>query len=569
MILPYRAVAMVVLLLSMVACANPPAPRSTASDTEPRISGAPKRITAAIRGVPKTVSVMIDSAGAGRTKGLTEVENLLNAGLIMTDGDGAFRPRLAEAVPTIENGQWRLMPDGGMETTWKIKPNAAWHDGTPFTAEDLVFTATIARDKDLAIVLDPAYEYVESVEAPDPRTVLVRWSRPFIEADTLLSRAASQQVLPMPRHLLERAYQQDKASFLQLPYWSEGFVGSGPFRMKEWASDSHVLVEANDAYVFGRPKLDTIEVKFIGDVNVTMANVLAGALDITLRGGLSLEQGLYVRDHWRGGRMDRSVAGLSGLFPQFMDPRPAVVADARFRRALTHAMDRQALADTLQPGSPIGHSAISPNDPEYAAVESSVVKYDYDPRRALQLLEESGLTRGGDGFFSDGRGERLTIQIQTTPDDIREKMILVIGDYWQQVGVAGELYVLPRQAASDRRLRVTFPALEATQSGSSHPTAYKTSQIPLPENNYSGTNRSRYSHPEMDELIDRYFVTIPVEERNRLMARMVNHLTERVVNIGIFYIMEPVAVSNRMANVALPKGVDNLLGWNVHEWDVK
>jgi hypothetical protein len=73
----------------------------------------------------------------------------------------------------------------------------------------------------------------------------------------------------------------------------------------------------------------------------------------------------------------------------------------------------------------------------------------------------------------------------------------------------------------------------------------------------------------MDELIDRYFVTIPTDERNRLMARMVNHLTDGAVNIGIFYIMEPVAVSNRMASVALPKGADNLLGWNVHEWDVK
>ncbi len=567
---PQHFVAAVFLLAStLVACANPSPPQAMSARSESQTSVGPKRITAAIRGVPKTVSVMIDSAGAGRTKGLTEVENLLNAGLVMTDADGSLRPRLAEAVPTIENGLWKVLPDGRMETTWKLRPGAVWHDGTPVTADDLVFTTVVARDKELAIVHDPAYEYLESVAAPDPTMLVATWTRPFIEADTLLSRAGTTQVLPMPRHLLEQAYQQDRAGFLLLPYWNEGFVGSGPFKLREWAMDSHVVVEANDRYVLGRPKLDLIEVKFIGDANVTMANVLANALDITLRGGLSFEQGLVVRDQWRDGRMDRSVAGVTGLFPQFMNPSPAVVGDVRFRRALMHAMDRQVLSDILQTGSPIGHSAISPNDPEYPAIESSIVRYEYDPRRAVQLIEETGYARAVDGAFVDSRGEKLAVKVQTTTDDLREKMILIIGDYWQQVGVQGEPYVLPRQAASDRQLRTTFPAFEATQSGSSHPTAYRSSQIPLPENNFSGTNRSRYSHPELDELIDRYFVTIPVAERNTIMARMVNHLTERAVHIGIFYIMEPVAISNRVQNVQLPKGQDNLLGWNVHEWDVQ
>jgi peptide/nickel transport system substrate-binding protein len=561
--------AALLLTFTVLGCANPMPNQAESRQAErPAVSG-PKRITAAIRGVPKTASVMIDSAGAGRTKGLTEVENLLNAGLVMADADAALRPRLAEAVPTIENGLWKLLPDGRMETVWKLRPDARWHDGNLITAEDLVFTTTVARDKELAIVYDPAYDYVDSVEARDAATFVATWTRPFIEADTLLSRAGTTQVLPIPRHLLERAYVHDRASFLQLPYWNEGFVGSGPFKLREWVTDSHLLVEANDAYVLGRPKLDQIEVRFIGDANVTMANVLANALDITLRGGLSFEQGLVVRDQWRDGRMDRSVAGVTGLFPQFMNPSPAVVADARFRRALAHAMDRQVLSDTLQTGSPVGHSAISPNDPEYPAVERSIVRYDYDPRRAIQLIDEMGSTRGADGIFSDARGERLAVKVQTTTDDLREKMILIIGDYWQQVGVQGELFILPRQAANDRQLRTTFPAFEATQSGSSHPTAYRSSQIPLPENNFSGTNRSRYSNAELDELIDRYFVTIPVADRNAIMARMVNHLTERAVHIGIFYIMEPVAISNRVQNVLLPKGQDNLLSWNVHEWDVR
>ena len=68
-------------------------------------------------------------------------------------------------MPTADNGLWRVLPDGRMETTWRIKENARWHDGTPFTADDLVFTTTIDRDADLPILRHPGYASVESVQA--------------------------------------------------------------------------------------------------------------------------------------------------------------------------------------------------------------------------------------------------------------------------------------------------------------------------------------------------------------------------------------------------------------------
>src|SRR4030095_15173564 len=112
--------------------------------------------------------------------------------------------------------------DGRMETMWKIRPGARWHDGTPFTSDDLVFTARVVQDPELAVFRDRAYELIESVEAPDPRTVTVRWRRPFLEADTLFGTLA----LPMPRHILERPFIEDKTTFLDLPHWSQEFIGA-------------------------------------------------------------------------------------------------------------------------------------------------------------------------------------------------------------------------------------------------------------------------------------------------------------------------------------------------------
>src|SRR5207249_2679056 len=86
----------------------------------------PKRITIAIMGDPSGLGNTIDRAGAGGTPGLDAVEEMVNTGLSQVDAGGVLRPVVAEVVPSLENGLWKLLPDGRMETTWRIKPNVQW-----------------------------------------------------------------------------------------------------------------------------------------------------------------------------------------------------------------------------------------------------------------------------------------------------------------------------------------------------------------------------------------------------------------------------------------------------------
>src|SRR5437764_794195 len=81
-------------------------------------------------------------------------------------------------------------------------------------------------------------------------------------------------------------------------------LAAGPFKLKEWASGSHLVLEAFDGYALGRPKIDEIEVRFILDSNTLVANVLADTIDLTLGRGISIEQALQVRDQWRRGKVD-------------------------------------------------------------------------------------------------------------------------------------------------------------------------------------------------------------------------------------------------------------------------
>src|SRR6185295_3378032 len=135
--------------------------------------------------------------------------------------------------------------------------------------------------------------------------------------------------VPLPKHLLDQPFQDEKAKFTDLPFWTTDFVGTGPFKVKEYVRDSYVLLEAFDSYILGRPKIDLLEVRFIPDGNTLSANVLAGAVELTIGRGLSLEQGLTLRDAWHEGKMESAPSNGIFLWPQLLTPNPQVIADVQ------------------------------------------------------------------------------------------------------------------------------------------------------------------------------------------------------------------------------------------------
>jgi peptide/nickel transport system substrate-binding protein len=562
------------LLLFAVSCTSPPSGTTSPSPSSGPGAGAPaapKRFTAAISGDPNTLSNSVARAGAGGVAGLDALEYFISAGLTVQDDRGERRPQLAEAVPTLENGQWRLLPDGRMETSWRIRPNAQWHDGTAITADDLVFTLQVGQDREIPALGNAGFNSVEGIEASDSRTVLVRWQRPFILADSLFSYDFA---LPLPRHLLERVYLDDKPSFTQAPYFTSEFVGSGPYRVRQWVQGSHIVLAANDSYVLGRPKIGEIEVRFIRDPNTLIATVLAGEVGLTMGRGLSLEQAVQLRDQWREGSLGIVLSSWIAAYPQMLNPTPAVVADARFRRALMHAVDRQQMVDALQAGqSMVAHSYLSPREPEYSEIERNIVRYDPDVRRASELIEGLGYVRGPDSGYRDAAGQRLTLEVRTTGgDDLQEKTMLSIADSWQRIGINVEPVVVPQQRAQDREYRANFPAFEEVRQPNDLSTGaltrYYGPESALPENNYRGSNRMRYRNAELDDLIDRFYRTVPRGERLQILGEIIHHQTDQVIPLGMFYNAAPTMISNRLVNVG-PGGSAVPPSWNVHEWDLK
>jgi peptide/nickel transport system substrate-binding protein len=502
------------------------------------------------------------------------VEALVNVGLSIRDHTATARPRLAEALPSLENGLWTVAPDGRMETTWRIRPGARWHDGEPFTAQDLVFTIQVVRDPELPQFGDPGIRAIADVRAVDDRTAVVSWSRPYIYADQIFGTVA----MPMPRHLLESAYTESKATFVDQPYWSTSFVGNGPFRLKEWVAGSHLTVEAFDGYVLGRPKIDEIEIRIIMDTNTVMSNVLAGQIDVALGRHISPEQAALLRQQWQGGKVETGQLRLAlNVWPQLVDPNPPIVSDLRFRRALYRALDRHTMAEVIEGGlAYVADGWLSPTVPEYAEVAKSFVRYEYDPARARQEIQALGYTAGPDGMWQDSAGSPLSVEIVTLAQlEINQRTALTVADSWQRVGVAVEPNMIPPQRSADPPYRSSFPGFQVLRYPSDVTAgagAFHSLSARLPENNFvisrgpgGGINWSRYANPEVDALIDRFYETVSGRERFQVVGQILHQVTDQLAVMPLFWDPSLGLVSNRVQNVP---AIGDAVPWNVEEWQV-
>lgn len=565
-------VALLAIAMAAMACAPPPQGGPPgASNQGSSAPVAPKRLTVAIRGDPKVLFEPINSAAGGSSSaGVREIEQMLNSGLVVLDSAGELRPQLAESVPTVQNGLWKILPDGRMETIWTLKPNLLWHDETAVTVDDFLFMASVARDRTVPMSQGEAFQFLDTIEAQNARTLRATWKSTYVDADKLFSLGGGSNVLGMPKHLLEPGYLEDKASFTGSPYFGTQYVGNGPYRLKDWVIGSHLILEANDRYILGKPKIDQIEVKFILDTNTLVSNVLAGAVQVTVGRGLTPEQAITVRDQWREGTVDAGLQNTTSLYPQMFNPDPPQMADVRFRRALLHALDRQQMVDTFTSGlMPVAYSAATPDDPEYEAVQPSVIKYLFDPRRSIQLLESMGLTKDSGGFYLEpASGQRISVEIRTRAHVLREQVQQVIAQEWGRVGLVGQPLVVPEQRINDRVYQSTFPSFYFRFGGLSQITNWTSRLAPVQENNFVGGNTMRYRNPEYDALVEKYVGTIERGPRIQLLSDLIRHTTDQLLPLPLYHEPEPALISHRMLNVAGRRG-SSYQTWNIHEWDMK
>ncbi len=232
-------------------------------------------LTVGVEGEPRGLVASIAGGTGTATEHLFE---LVHQSLIAYDDQANPIPRVARELPALDRGTWRIHDDGTMETVWLLRENARWHDGHPFTADDVVFSWRVFNDPNVPVTSRRVARLISGVEAQDAHTVVMRWRSRYAFADQI----SGLDLTLLPAHLLEGDFDFRREQFAGHPYWRSQFVGLGPFRLRRWVPGSAVELEAFAGYFLGPPRLDEISVRFLSDDTAAMAAVLAGNVDMLL-----------------------------------------------------------------------------------------------------------------------------------------------------------------------------------------------------------------------------------------------------------------------------------------------
>lgn len=487
-----------------------------------------------------------------------------NSTLTILDFAGVPHPLLASDMPSQQNGDWVVNPNGTMVTTYHLRPNAHWHDGAPLTAGDFVFAQQVYLDQDLPVVKRSPETLMSRLEAPDDHTLVIYWRQTFPGAGTL----GYQELNPLPRHILEEKYRANKANFPVGLEWTSLYIGSGPFRVELWEPGSRIVARAYPEWVLGAPKLDTLEIRFISNSSTLLANLLAGEIDLT--SDLSIDAAQGAKD-WaaQNGYMKTWSTRLTFMdFQQREVPGwQTAVKDVRVRAALMHALDRQGMVDALNYGlGGVAHAFIAPTDALVPEVDRVITKYPFEPSRAAALLGEAGWQRNQSGAsFTNVGGEPLQVDIWSTD----EKETLLISANWKNAGISSTPYPIPQARQRDLEYRNSFPGANvgnrSIHIGNFDWTA---EQLPKAENGWVGSNRGSFVDPDVERLHYVWATSVNDQERQGAEVAVLRRMTE-LVGIGpIFYKVEVILASNKVKGPVGNYGPQVGTTWNVNEWEV-
>ena len=285
--------------------------------------------------------------------------------LLKYDGDLNLVGQLAES--------WEVSKDG-LTITFQLRHGVKWHDGAPFTAQDVLFTYQVMVDPKTPTAYSGDYLQVKKAEAPDDYTFRVTYPQPFAPA---LGSWAGLSILP--KHLLAG---QDitKSPLGRHP------IGTGPYKFKEWQTGERIVLTYNPDYFEGRPYLNGYLYLVKPDLATMFLELKAGNLD---RMGLTPMQYTRQTDYPKFNRLYNKYRYMPFSYIylgyNLEDPR---FADRRVRQALTYAINKKEIIDGVLMG--LGEEAYGPYKPGTWYYNPNVPKFSYDPEKARALLAEAG-----------------------------------------------------------------------------------------------------------------------------------------------------------------------------------
>ena len=442
------------------------------------------------------------------------VEGAIFSGLVKVNDKLEMVSDLAE--------KWEVSPDGKV-WTFHLRKGVKWHDGTPFTADDVKFTFDSILNPKINSVRRGDY-IIDGEEIKfrvlDPYTIQAVLPKPY--APFLVNAGMG----IIPKHLLA-------GKDINISPLNRKPVGTGPFVFKEWKSGDHITVTGNPFYYFGKPLLKEIVYKVIPDANAQLVALEAGEID---------EAGIPPKDY----RRMKYIKGINvyeydALTYTYLgfNLENKKFADKRVRQALAYATDKGQMVKLIFQG--LASPAYAPIAPVSWAYSDNVPKYLYNPRKAKQLLKEAG-------------AEKLEFTILVNQGNKeREKAAVILQQQYEKIGVKVNIRVMEWSALLKIINAPTGPKnFDAVIIGWSlglDPDSFSiwhSSQYP------KGLNFIGYKNAEADKLLELGRTTIVRSERQKIYAKLWKVITEDQPYIFLWYPKALVGINNKVGGLSKP-----------------
>jgi peptide/nickel transport system substrate-binding protein len=492
--------------------------------------------------------------------------------LIDVNDKGEYVPVLAAEVPSVENGG---VSKDGLTITYKLKKGIKWSDGQPFTSADVKFTWEALINPKNLVKSRSGYELIESVETPDDHTAVVKYKEYYAP---YLTRFAP----VLPKHILGKLDNMNDAPYNRMP------VGTGAFKVTEWVSGDHITMVKNPYYrEADKVKIDKLFFKIIPSREVGIAQIQAGDVDgvwdlieaqipmmeknpeVSLCLSNALVSERLIMNH------STPLAPNNGN-PDYPHP---ILADLRVRQAIQYAIDKQTIIDKLLYGKARpGTTEI----PDGWAHNPDVKPTEYNPKKAMQLLDQAGWKPGSDGIRQKD-GTRLRLKITTTTGNkLREMVEQVLVAQMKAVGIEFYIENVPSSVLfgswsndADRKkgrydilMYTTGPGIDPHQQYEGY---FHSKNIPTEANGGSGYNYTRHRDAELDKWLDLAGKAPSMEKRAEAYRKAQERVAEIVPHIYLYRRVNVHAFRNNVKGWK-PNGygiIDAVVTWNVADWYVE
>jgi peptide/nickel transport system substrate-binding protein len=426
---------------------------------------------------------------------------------------------------------WEVSDDG-LTWTFMLRDDVTWHDGEPFTADDVVFTfQDVVLDPDVGAGTSRNFAQVESVEKVDDYTVRFNLKEPFASLPAYLGYNAG----ILPEHILAGTDVMANTDFNK-----QNPVGTGAFKLAEYVSGQNVRLVRNDDYFLGKPHLDAIVYEIIPEVNTQIAELLAGTLDLMIVDNPStverLEQDEDIRIE------TTSQVNYFWVAPNTTQER---FQDKRVRQALSYAVDRDAMIQALYRG--YATPATGPISPALSFYYTDdVMTYSYDPEKAKELLREAGWEENSSGVF-EKNGEPLALTITVPRTGVFEQLGALLQQYYKDIGIDADLLALEFNTfVSEALLPRKFDVMAGWWITPPDPDVFPYYHSSAAE---GGNNVPMYANDRLDELLVEGLQKSDPEERRAVYQEIQRLLAEEVPYIFLWYPQEIRAVNKNLKGI--------------------